>query len=169
MTGMFRLLALALVALLGLTGCSTDGLSTSELQDEVQAVLERADSDGPAAVQLHCDGGLAAEVGAERDCTALAGEERVGLRVKATSADPLRLAVAPFLRAESLAKKIVAILSAEGHPVTGAECEGSLTGKPGKTTTCHLWTEDHSHTYDVEVTVTAVDGLMIEFKFEEIE
>lgn len=167
---MRRVLPALLVApLLGLTGCGSSSLTASQLQDEVKATLERTGSDGPAAVALHCDGGLVAEVGAERECTALAGNERVGLRVKATQADPLQLSVAPFLTSEELAEQIVHILTQEGHPVAHGSCAGPLAGRPHARATCQLWTEDRSRTHEVEATVAAVDGLMIDFKFEETE
>lgn len=161
--------AMVVALLLGLTGCGTSSLTTSQLQDKVKATLERADSDAPAAVELHCDGGLRAEVGAERECMALAGEERVGLRVKATQADPLQLSVAPFLTAEELAERIVDILVEEGHHVASGSCAGPLTGQPGARVTCQLWTDDHTPAHEVEARVAAVNGLMIDFKFEEIE
>lgn len=161
--------ALVVVPLLGIAGCGPSSLTASQLQDEVEATLERADSEGPAAVALHCDGGLEAKVGAERDCTALAGNERVGLRVKATQTDPLKLSVAPFLTAEKLAEQMVHILTQEGHSVAHGSCEGPLPGRPHAQVTCQLWTEDHSRTHEVEATVAAVDGLMIDFTFEEAE
>lgn len=168
MIGRF-LLPVLVVVLFGLTGCTTSGLSASQLQDEVKATLERADADGPAAVELHCDGGLAAEVGAERDCTALAGEERVGLRVKARDVDPMQLTVSPFLTAEVLAEQIVDVLAQSGRSVDEGTCASALNGHPGAHADCEVWTDGHGHAHDVEATVTAVDGLMIDFTFEEVE
>lgn len=161
---MRRVLLTLLVAAL-LVGCGDERLSTTELQDDVAAKLARDDpSTGKLAVL--CDGGMLARVGARQDCRVQHDGQEVGLRVRAVATDPLRLTAVPFLAPDTLAAEIARILKAEGRKVESVRCPDELVGRPQAHVSCTARIKGHDH--DIDAKVTGVDGLLIDFTFEEV-
>jgi len=161
---MSRLLGLLGTALL-LTpgaGCSapaTDaGPAPTGREDLERQVLQRARADaGTGRVTVTCEGGLAGDAGAVRDCRISHGGREMGLRVTRSGAD---LDLLPFLTGDQLEAAIGAGLE---QPAT-LDCPDRLYGEVGRTAGCRL--EQDGRARHLVATVTGVDGLMIDLDYE---
>lgn len=159
----------AAVCAAALTGCSfsvggPDAVPQSELEKQV-ADLYTAD-DPEAEITADCEGELAAEVDATQDCHVNVGEESADVHVTVTEVDgqDVEFEAAPFVPAERVAGTIKANLGDQGFQVDSVECEDELAGELGATTTCAAKPAQGDGT--IEVKVTQVDGLMVNFNYE---
>ena len=158
-----RVLLTVAVAVL-LSGCAGEAdLTRTELERQVSSRISSDDPD-QQKVRLHCEGGLSREVDAHRDCRVHLGEERVGVRVRTTSSDPLELTMVPFLSRDALAEEIVGLLRAEGHAAQECHCAEALMGRAGAEAACQVRMDGREQ--PLEVRVVEVDGLLIDFAFE---
>jgi len=152
-----------------LAGCSfsiggPDAVTQSELEKQV-ADLYTAD-DPEAEITADCEGELAAEVDATQDCHVNVGEESADVHVTVTKVEgeDVEFEAAPFVPAERVADTIKASLGDQGFQVDSVECEDELAGELGATTTCAAQPAEGDGT--IEVKVTQVDGLMVNFNYE---
>ena len=123
-----------------------------------QRVLARARADeGTGRVTVSCEGGLAGEEGAVRDCRIAHGGRELGLRVTRSGQD---LHLLPFLTGDQLEAVIGSGLD---EPAT-VDCPDRLYGEVGRTAGCRLERDGRSE--HLVATVTAVDGLMIDLDYE---
>lgn len=168
---MVRYAALA-ACLLVLAGCDSDPetkqaptpMSRSALEHRVAGSFTPDDPD--ATIEAHCGGGLAVRTGATRDCHLDVGEEGVDVHVQVSSVSGTRpqLRITPYIPADRLGEAIRSSLSGQGYRVESVECEDELLGEQDQTATCTASPaagEGH-----VDVHVTKVDGLMVNFDYE---
>lgn len=167
-TSLAHLLA-AVACTAGLAGCSfsiggPDAVTQSELEKQV-ADLYTAD-DPEAEITADCEGELDAEVDATQDCHVNVGEESADVHVTVTKIDgqDVEFEAAPYVPAERVAETIKASLGDQGYQVDSVECEDELAGELGATTTCAAKPAEGDGS--IEVKVTQVDGLMVNFNYE---
>ena len=167
-TSLAHLLA-AVACTAGLAGCSfsiggPDAVTQPELEKQV-ADLYTAD-DPEAEITADCEGELDAEVDATQDCHVNVGEESADVHVTVTKIDgqDVEFEAAPYVPAERVADTIKGSLADQGFQVDSVECEDELAGELGATTTCAAKPAEGDGT--IEVKVTQVDGLMVNFNYE---
>ena len=152
-----------------LAGCGEDeprgtDLTRAQLETEVSG---RFEPDDPATeLDAVCDGALEAVAEATQDCEVTTGRQRVGVRAVVTdiAADDLGMELTPFLFGEDVAGAISQSLELQGYTDVSTTCEGDLVGEVGRELQCELSTPEGSSRVDVDV--TKVDGLMIDYDFK---
>jgi hypothetical protein len=160
-------------ALLALTGCSVSvgdsddpkPWSASHLEDEVTDDITLDDKDAEFTVE--CDGGLENEKDATQDCHITTGEDEADVHVVVTEVDDGEISdydVNSFLPGERVAETIQASLEDQGITVDSVECEGELAGEKDATMGCAATAG--KDTGDIEVVVTKVNGLFINFHYQ---
>ncbi len=162
---MRTLLALVVCAA-AVTGCSTTAstVEQAELEKQVAAIYE---ADDPSdEISATCDGELDAEVDATQDCNVTVGEENADVHVVVTKVDgsDVEFETQTFVPAERLADTLKTQLADQGFEVETVECDGELVGEVDATTECTAAPAEGEGI--LEVTVTEVDGLMINFNYE---
>ncbi|MFC5177558.1 DUF4333 domain-containing protein [Nocardioides taihuensis] len=143
---------------------SVAAVSQSELEQEVAGrYTPGASGEG---VTASCDGDLESEVDATQDCAVQVGADvaRVHVVVDRVDGTDVRFTSTPYLSAADVAEAIRKSLGS-GFQVDTIECAGELQGVEGSRTTC-TYTPPASGR-EVEAEVTEVDGLMINFDFQE--
>ena len=156
-----------LAGLLG--GCSfeiggADAVSKTELEKQVAGLYTADNPDDE--ITATCEGELAAEVDATTDCEVLVGEETANVHVTVSKVDgsDVEFELAPYVPAERVAETIKANLASQNYQVETVECEDELAGELEATTTCQALPADGDGT--IQVTVTQVDGLLVNFNYE---
>ncbi len=161
------LAALSVAALL--SGCSfafggADAVTKAELEEQMATLYTPDDSE--AEITAECGGELAAEVDATQECHLVVGEQEADVRVVVTKVgdDVVDFTATPFVPADRVALTIKDSLSAQGFEVETVECEDELPGELDATTTCTATPAEGGGA--IEVTVTSVEGLMVNFNYE---
>jgi len=164
------LAACALTPVLALAGCGSDpdpkpaSLDRPGLEARVAGMITPDDPD--ATVRARCDGAIAVKVGARRDCHLTVGREAADVHVRVVSVDGRtpRLEVTPYIPPDRLGEAIRSSLSGQGYRVDAVECDEELLGEADRSASCVATpAEGQGH---VEVHVTKVDGLMVNFDYE---
>lgn len=157
------------VSVLVLSGCSfsfggPDAVTQAELEKQI-AALYTPDNPGET-IEAECAGTLAAEVDATQDCHLTVGEEEADVHVVVTKVgdEEVDFEATPFVPAERVAETIKSSLADQGYQVDTVECDGELLGQLDETTTCTAAPADGEGT--IEVKVTSVEGLMVNFNYE---
>jgi len=163
--------ALAL-CVLALAGCDADkgegaapgSLSRASLEHRVAGSFT-ADDPG-AGIEAHCGGGLAVRRGATRDCRLDVGTESADVHVVVASVSGRRplLRITPYIPADRLGDALRSALSGQGYEVESVECEDELPGEPDARTGCTVSPAEGEGRVDVHV--TKVDGLMVNFDYD---
>lgn len=163
-----RHLALAACTIV-LAGCSfsiggADAVTTSELEEQIASLYTPDDPD--AEITAECEGELAAEVDATQDCHLVVGEEEADVRVVVTEVgdETVDFEASPFVPADLVAETIKGSLVSQGFEVETVECEDELPGEVDATATCTATPSDGAGT--IEVVVTSVEGLLVNFDYE---
>ena len=163
-----RTFAAALACSVVLAGCSfstgPDAVDQAELEKQV-AGLYTADDPG-AEITAECDGDLDAEVDATQDCHLVVGQETADVHVVVTEVgdEQVDFEATPYVPAERVAEAVKASLEKDGYQVETVTCDGELVGeKDGKTTCTAAPSEGKGK---IDVAVTSVDGLMVNFSYE---
>jgi hypothetical protein len=160
------LLAVAVVLIFGRTMFSSvAAVSQDELEDKVAGLY--ASSNGGAAPDVSCDGELDSEVDATQDCEVQVGSDVARVHVVVTKVDgnDVRFEATPYLPADVVADSVRSELASKDVTVDTISCDGELVGLEGSTTTCTYAPPLRSG--NLEVTVSHVDGLLINFRFKE--
>lgn len=163
-----RTLVAALACTAALTGCSfstgPDAIDQAELEKKV-AGLYTAD-DPEADITAECGGDLAAEVDATQECHLVVGEESADVRVVVTEVgeEQLDFEAMPYVPAERVAETVKESLEGQGFQPETVTCDGELKGQLDATTTCTVAPAEGEG--KIEVSVTQVDGLMVNFNYE---
>jgi len=170
-TRTYAALAAAVVTLGLTTSCAAkddaptgNPMTQKELEKQISGMYEPDDPD--AKLTVKCEGDLAAEADATQDCTVTTDDDEVGVRAQVTDteADDLGVETMAFLPPETVADAIAQSLEIQGYTGVESTCDGNLYGEVGREVTCEVTTPDGDTT--VEVDVTSVDGLMINFDFK---
>lgn len=163
-------LATALLTLATACGSSATGgtggtdLTQANLEQQVSS---RYEPDDPGDdLTATCDGTLRAEEDATQDCTVTTGDKEVGVRVRVTDVEAadLGLETTPFLPPEMVADAIASSLEIQGYEKVDATCDGDLMGEVGDAIVCDVQTPEGDTLVNVDV--TSVDGLLINFDFK---
>ena len=160
----------ALLATLALaTGCGEDAptgtdLTQADLEKEISGMYEPDDPE--ETLTASCEGDLEAVADATQDCMVTTGDQEVGIRAVVTEPESADLGVetTPFLPPESVAEAIASSLQIQGYDGVSATCDGELIGEVGRTVVCELVTPEGDTMVNVDV--TSVDGLLINFDFK---
>jgi len=160
----------ALLAMLGLaTACGEDAptgtdLTRADLETEISGMYEPDDPE--ETLTTACAGDLRAAADATQDCTVTTGDQEVGIRAVVTDpgADDLGLETTPFLPPETVADAVAQSLEIQGYTGVSATCDGDLIGEVGQAVVCELVTPEGDTMVNVDV--TSVDGLLINFDFK---
>ncbi|MGC5025304.1 DUF4333 domain-containing protein [Tsukamurella sp. DT100] len=119
---------------------------------------------------LHCDGGLAAEVGAAQSCVLTRDGEEFAVALKVTDVDGDRVQWNSTVAGVPQAGRRVAIGELErrthevlerSRRVDSVSCAGALAGTVGARQSCVMNAGGHRH--DVTVTVTTVDSARVQW------
>jgi hypothetical protein len=163
----------ALVSL-ALAGCGGDepevargtDLRQSQLEEQINASFEPDDPSDELATD--CEGDLEAVAEATQDCKVTNGDDQVGVRAAVTDieADDLGMTLTPFIYAEDVAGAISQTVEMQGGGFTGIDttCEDDLIGEVGQKLVCNLTSDQGDSVVNVEV--TEVDGLMVNYDFK---
>ena len=163
-------LALCAVALAGCSSGAGEGatapraLSRQALEHRVADSL--AADDPAATIRAHCSGGLETRRGATRDCRVDVGVEDadVHVAVSSVSGGLPSLRITPYIPADRLGEALRSSLSGQGYRVESVACDDELAGEPDATTSCTATPAEGEGRVDVHV--TRVDGLMVDFDYE---
>ena len=170
-TSTYAALAAAVVTLALTTSCAAKDdaptgttMSQAALEKQVSGMYDPDNPDDKLSVA--CEGDLAAEADATQDCTVTTGDDEVGVRATVTDpdADDLGIETIAFLPPQTVADAIAQSLEIQGYDGVESSCDGNLYGEVGREVTCQVTTPDGDTTVDVDV--TSVDGLMINFDFK---
>lgn len=152
-----------------LTGCSfsvggADAVTQADLEEQISGLYTADDPE--AEITADCAGELAAEVDAQQDCHVNVGEEEADVHVVVTKVNDgdVDFETTPYVPAERVAETIKSSLADQEYEVDTVECEAELLGQLDETTTCTAQPADGEGT--IEVSVTQVDGLMVNFNYE---
>jgi len=132
-----------------------------------QRVAGSFTADDPhATIQARCEGGLDVRRGATRDCSLDVAEESADVHVVVSSVSGRRplLRITPYIPADRLGDALRSALSGQGYHVESVTCDDELTGEPDETTSCTATPAAGEGRVDVHV--TKVDGLMVNFDYE---
>lgn len=164
---MRRILALAACALV-LTGCSfsfgSTTVSTSELNKKVAGMYTADDPN--ATVKADCAGPLKGEEGARQDCHMTVGQETADVHIEVTKVDgsDVNFSATPYIPADRVAETIKSSLDQQNINVDTVTCDGELLGKPDESTACTA--QPAQGDGKLEVDVTKVDGLLVNFNYK---
>jgi hypothetical protein len=139
-------------------------LTQAQLEEHVNGSFE---PDDPAKeLEAACEGALEAVAEATQDCEVTNGNQRVGVRASVTDveADDLGMQLTPFLFGEDVAGAISQSLEMQGYTGISTTCDGDLVGEVGRELECVLISDTGESVVNVDV--TKVDGLMIDYDFE---
>ena len=155
---------LALTSACGPSAAEATDLSQADLEQQVSSRYEPDDPQD--TLTATCEGDLQAEDDATQDCTVTTGGKEVGVRAQVTDvgADDLGLETTPFLPPEMVADAITSSLEIQGIEKVETTCDGDLMGEVGDAVTCIVTTPDGDT--EVNVDVTSIDGLLINFDFK---
>lgn len=139
-------------------------LSQADLEGQIAGMYEPEKPKEKLSVA--CEGPLSATEDASRDCTVTTGDQEVGVRALVTDveADDLGIETTPFLPPETVAGAIAQSLEIQGYDDVEAGCDGDLIGETGEAVVCEVQTPQGDTTVNVDV--TSVDGLLINFDFK---
>lgn len=164
--------ATLVAVLLALTGCTAESgvdttVSRAELESQVAALYPPKNE--RTVVTVACSGDLDAEVGATQDCHLDVDGDPADVRVRVTSVagDRTEFEATPILTAERVAQTVMAALVEERFDVDSVECAAELVGIVGEQVTCRVAPVQGRGV--VEVTVTAVTGLAVDFTYEVLD
>ena len=148
---------------------ATEGTEGTDLSqaDLEQQVAGRYEPDDPKdELTVSCEGALRGAEDATQDCLVTTGSKEVGIRASVTdvAADDLGLATTAFLPPEMVADAIASSLEIQGYEEVVATCDGDLMGEVGDAVVCEVTTPDGDTMVDVDV--TSVEGLLINFDFK---
>jgi len=162
--------AVPAIAVVLLTSCSfsfgSTTVSQSELEKQVKATI--TPDDPTAEFTVTCEGTLKGEVDATQDCAATDSEgSTTGLHVKVTEVDgkTVKFSYEPFIAPDDVAAAIIDLAKQQGITVDTLTCEEELPGKEGESIICSGTPADSVG--DLEVTVTSVDGLQVNFNVDQ--
>jgi hypothetical protein len=164
-------LAAGAACVLALAGCSasvTTGEATtvgrSDLEKQLSGMYTPDDPD--ATVDASCQGDLDAKVDATQDCHLTVGDQDADVRVTVTAVDgsDTKFDAVPFIPAGGVAAAVEKSLTDKGYRVDSLACEDELTGKEGETVVCTAIEPGGKH--DIKVSVTKVDGLLVNFSYK---
>ncbi len=161
------------VASLALVGCGGEpevprgkDLSQGQLEAHINDSFEPDDPEDELATD--CEGDLEAVADGTQDCKVTNGDDHVGVRAVVTDieADDLGMVLTPFVYAEDVAGAISQTVEMQGGGYTGVEttCADDLVGEVGQKLVCDLSSDQGDTVVNVEV--TEVDGLMINYDFK---
>ncbi|MBC9734284.1 hypothetical protein [Nocardioides marmotae] len=139
-------------------------LSAEALAEEVASLYPGA---GDTRVDVRCEGPLAAEVGATRDCRVAVRRDVVTVRARVTEAGdagPVFTTV-PVVAADRVARTVLRGLGEDGYVVGEVVCAGDLLGVVGASVSCRAAPPDGEGRTEVEAIVRAVDGLDVRLRF----
>lgn len=163
--------AVPVVSLGLLTSCSfsigSTTVSQEELEKQVTASVEKASTDDPEFT-VACDGTLEGEVGATQVCWVTDAEGgKTGLDVEVTEVDGSDVSFSwePFIAAADVVAAITDLAEQQGITVESLECDGDLPGKVDETISCTGTPADTVG--DLDVTVTSVEGLQVNFDVQQ--
>jgi hypothetical protein len=160
--------AVAAGVALGATACSVS-VSKTDLETNVASTLTQQI---PGLGPVTCPGDLAGEVGATITCeTTTSDGQPIGAVVTVTSVDGSTVnynveTEARPVSQDLLAKKVQELVEPQlGVPVDSLTCDGALQPTMGATQTCAVAAAGNN--IPLKVTVTNVDGGLINFSVEE--
>ncbi len=163
--------ALVAAVLILATGCGSPApegadLSPADLERQIAGMYEPDEPEEELTVA--CEGPLSAAQDATQDCTVTTGDKQVGVRARVSDAeaDDLGVETTPFLPPEMVAGAIAQSLEVQGYADVEATCDGDLMGETGEAVVCEVQTPEGDTTVNVDV--TSVDGLLINFDFKSI-
>ncbi len=167
---MKKVAALA-VCVIALSGCNAEvttgpsSVSKGDLEKRVEGLVPD-ETTGP--VDATCEGDLTAKVDATQDCHLEAGDENADVRVTVTSVDgsTTKFDAVPFIPTDRMADSIEKSLTDQGYQVASVDCEDELIGKLDEKATCTATNPDGGDDATLEVKVTEVHGLMVNFNYE---
>ena len=143
-------------------------MEVAELEEFVADSVTPDDAD--AEVTADCAGGIDVEVDATQDCHLVVGEETADVHFVVTEVedgevDGRRLhAVRP---GDRLAEVVTQQFAGQGTVLDEVQCDEELTGEAKATTTCDATAGTQEARIEVEV--TEVDGLFINFHMQVVE
>ncbi|MSZ77860.1 MAG: DUF4333 domain-containing protein, partial [Actinobacteria bacterium] len=114
-------------------------------------------------------GALDAEVDAEQTCSITSAEgDSTGLRITVTKVndDDVDYDTELFLTADEVASGTEAGLVDQGYEVSSVTCDDELVGEVGNSVVCTV--TDSEGEYDIESTVSAIDGLRFSLEFADV-
>lgn len=159
----------ALACSFAVAGCSfsvggPDTVTEAELEKKLAGLYEPDNPD--VEIEADCAGTLEAEVDATQDCHLTVGEEEADVHVVVTKVgdEDVDFEATPYVPADRVAETIKASLGDQGYQVDSVECDDELVGELDATTTCTASPADGEGA--IEVKVTSVDGLMVNFNYE---
>ena len=163
----------AAVSVAMLAGCSANSVDKGDVADEISTQLAAQVGATPDSVE--CPDDLDAEVGATTTCTLTADGTDYEVGVKVTSVDGDNVAFdidnkdgfgqTTTVDRDAVAEQISTQLTEQvGTEPDSVECPGDLDAEVGATMTCVL--TDEGTSYDVEVTVTSVEGDNVAFDIQ---
>lgn len=165
------LAVLAVTAALALVGCSGEVSVGSDPSVEQSSIEEQvADSltgVGAEAVEVACEGDLAAEEGATQDCVATLDGADIGARltVDQVNESDVDYSLLFFVTLEELEATVEETYVGQGVSVDTVTCDGELLGEVGATATCEV-TSAVDGDATIETITTAVDGPLIDYDLE---
>lgn len=169
MRTLVRAVAAAAVVVSAAVGCSfTAGsgpptVSKADLEKDITQRLADADQK-PQSVT--CSGDLEGVVGKTTTCeVVLSDTNAIEPVVEVTKVDgtTVNYEMTPALSQEQLEKAVANLVTeTAGDDVTGVTCDGGLEGTEGTETNCSM--QLGGEPLDTVVTVTTVDGLMMNFE-----
>jgi hypothetical protein len=171
--------ALLAAALLALSACSdgdtgsnesdqtTESMEVAELEELVADSVTPDDQD--AEVSAECEDGIDVEVDARQDCEVMVGEDTAYVHFVVTEVDGGEVTDAeftPFVPGVRLAQVVQQQFAAQGTVLDDVQCD-ELDGEFGEKATCT--STSGSQEPNIEVDVTKVDGLFINFHMSVVE
>jgi hypothetical protein len=169
----YAAIVITVLASLALVGCGDEeevprgtDMSRAQLEEQINESFEPDDPQDE--LKTECEGALEAVADGTQDCRVTNGDDQVGVRAAVTDieADDLGMVLTPFVYAEDVAGAITQTIEMQGGGYTGVAttCDDDLVGEVGQKLVCNL-TSDQGDTV-VNVVVTEVDGLMINYDFK---
>jgi len=172
--------ALLAGVLLSLSACSDGDSGSSEAEASVESMevaeLEEfvADNvtpdDADAKVTADCAGGIDVEVDTSQDCHLVVGEETADIHYVVTEVEDGEVTDAdftPYVPGDRLAEVVKQQFAGQGTVLDEVQCDEDLTGEAKATTTCDATAGTQEARIEIEV--TEVDGLFINFHMQVVE
>lgn len=145
------------------SGDSTPTVAKADLEADITSRLETA---GQKPESVTCRADLEGVVGKSTSCeVVLSDTNAIEPTVEVTKVEgtTVNYEMTPALSQEQLEEQVAALVSqTAGDEVTDVSCDGGLLGEQGTETTCSM--QLGGEPLDTVVTVTTVDGLLMNFK-----
>lgn len=165
MRGLVKAVAGAVMVGAALVGCSSGPpvVGKADLEKDIAGRLEAA---GQKPQTVTCDADLEGVVGKTTTCeVVLTDVNAIEPVVEVTKVEDTTVSyeMTPALSQAQLEKSVAGLVAENaGQEVTGVTCDGGLMGEQGTETNCSMQLDGEP--LDTVVTVTTVDGLMMNFE-----